>query len=164
MYTTNIYGQRIKTDPADLPLTPRESRERFGDFLAKTDTVPRPSANDPQYRFHSPAELSAEQARWDAAKASADKIASWVADNRKQRDDAAQAARDAESKAKSERRQSERAAIEARLRAQFMAGRGATPEAWERVKEEMVDRELVAASTALDEAARRSQAAMLRSF
>jgi len=111
-------------------------------YLGRTATTPRPAATDTGAAGF-PDTLARHQQLWDEAKAWADGNAKTRADRLAKID----ADREAEA---TRRQQAARADLEATVKQRFMAQRGATVNDWERLKGELIDRELIAAPNPIE--------------
>jgi len=111
-------------------------------YLGRTATTPRPAATDTGAAGF-PDTLARHQRLWDEAKAWADGSAR-IGEERR-------AKLDADREAEAERRQaSARADLEAAVKARFMAQRGVDENDWQRLKGELIDRELISAPNAVE--------------
>jgi len=107
-------------------------------FVGKTRHVPRPFAEDPDTVYADEADLRQKQSQWDAADA-------WRAEDAAI-GEARRAKLDADRAEDARRRQvAARADLESRLRREFLSREGATENDWERLKGQLIDRELLEA-------------------
>jgi len=105
-------------------------------YLGRTATTPRPFLADPNVVYFDEAHLRQKQSQWDAAER-------WRAEGAAI-GEARRAALDADREADATRRQvAARADLEAAVKAQFLSKAGATVNDWERLKGELIDRELL---------------------
>lgn len=111
-------------------------------YLGKTATIPRPAATDTGAASF-PDTLARHQQMWDAAKAWADEDARIGQERRAK----LEAGRTAEAE---RQRTKARADLEAAVKQRFMAQRGVTVSDWERLKGELIDRELISAPNAAE--------------
>jgi len=112
-------------------------------FIGKTGRIARPWADDPDTVYYDEASLREQQRRWDQAKSWDDHNAKLGADRL--------AKLDADREADATRRQQEaRADLEAAVKQRFMAQRGVDESDWERLKGELIDRELISAPNAVE--------------
>jgi len=107
-------------------------------YVGHTATTERPYADDPVRRYANPDDLARHQRQWDQAKA-------WDDENAKARADRL-AAVETDREAEAERNQAKaRADLEADVKRRFMARGHVTENDWERLKGQLIDRELVSA-------------------
>jgi hypothetical protein len=147
---------------SDVPTS--TGKERFGPYLGKTTTTPRPYADDPKVRYTGPDDLKRHQAQWDAAD-------DWRKENERLRADriarvehekaAKQQERDEADAAK---RAAARQQLETRLKAQYLANPAATLETWEADKDTIIREHLRRETEGAEQEARREHARIYSGF
>jgi len=112
------------------------------EYIGQTTRTSRPVADDARI-YRDPADLAAHQARWDAAEAQR------LHNQRQQDERVARVETDRAAEA-AKRRAAARTDLEGAIKARFLA-RGDVDEAdWQRLKGELIDRELISAPNPIE--------------